>query len=186
MLKNSVRIIGGKYRSRKLSFPDSLELRPTHDRVRETLFNWLAPFVVDSVCLDLFAGSGVLGFEALSRGAKWVSFVDKNREIVDQLASNQKLLKIENCEIIAAAIPSVLKLKQRAFNIVFLDPPYQSHLLAESVALLEQQQLVETGSLVYCETARGLDWSFLPDHWELYKESCTRTLEYRLLRLKND
>src|SRR3990167_10705810 len=132
MANNSVRIIGGKWRGKKISFPPLSFLRPTHDRIRETLFNWMEPYLHDAVCLDLFAGSGVIGFEALSRGAKFVVMVDQDIEVITSLKKNLKTLSAENVEIIQAKIPAkTFKSQQKQFDIVFLDPPYFEGLRSE-------------------------------------------------------
>ena len=122
---NQVRIIGGQWRGRKLSFPDADGLRPTADRVRETLFNWLAGHIAGSRCLDMFAGSGALGFEALSRGASHCCFVDQNTAVLKQIQANCELLDATaNSEFLFADASKPIDVAD-TFDIVFLDPPFK-------------------------------------------------------------
>ncbi len=129
--QGQLRIIAGKWRSRKLAFPQQENLRPTPDRVRETLFNWLQADVPGSCCLDMFAGSGALGFEAASRGAGEVVMIEQNREAVSALTRNIKLLDAGNIRLVIADAVEWLKNNQRRFDIVFLHPPYIAGLLGK-------------------------------------------------------
>ena len=126
---NTIRIISGKFRSRRLPFPDAKGLRPTPDRVRETLFNWLQKDIHSAVCLDLFAGSGALGFEALSRGAARVVMVDSSPVVVKQLEENTRLLDISDVAIIEKDVSVSWPTFQERFSVVFLDPPFKANLL---------------------------------------------------------
>lgn len=128
----SVQIIAGQYRHRKITFVDANDLRPTGARVRETLFNWLAPVIQGKTCLDLFAGSGILGFEALSRGAKQVTFVEKNYQAAQQIQKNLDNLQITHATLLQMDYHQAL---QGQYDILFLDPPYALRLLP---TLLEQ------------------------------------------------
>lgn len=149
---NTLRIIGGKWRSRKLSFIDALGLRPTPDRVRETLFNWLQGYIHDSSCLDLFAGSGILGLEALSRGAKNVTFVEKNKQVSSQLENNITLLSA-NATLIHNDAMSYLSNPPHSFDLIFLDPPYRQGLLKQSLEIICQpnNNLLNKNALIYLE-----------------------------------
>src|SRR5262245_38024853 len=129
MKPGQVRIIAGKWRGRRLAVPDVKDLRPTPDRVRETLFNWLAPVIAGSRCLDLFAGTGVLGFEALSRGAAYVEMVDQSEKVMATLKEELAQFGANNAQIYRANVPVQLKSPSEPFNIVFLDPPYNANLL---------------------------------------------------------
>src|SRR5437764_15328823 len=129
---NRVRIIGGRWRSRILRFPPSAQLRPTPDRVRETLFNWLGQRLDGLACLDLFAGSGALGFEALSRGAARVILVERDRAIAAGLRANAGELGAVDAEVVEAEALSYLKRTSENFAIAFIDPPYSSALAAEA------------------------------------------------------
>ena len=142
-----MRIIAGKWRGRQLKVPDKQGLRPTPDRVRETLFNWLMPYIAEARCLDLFAGSGVLGFEALSRGAAYVEFVDQSIEVVKLLKDELIQFKADNANIYCANVPEQLNSLRKPFDIVFLDPPYEEKILLAVSAYLEKNNyLARVGS----------------------------------------
>ena len=150
----TLRIIGGTWRGRRLRFPPTPEIRPTPDRVRETLFNWLAPHVPGARCLDLFAGSGALGLEALSRGAAHVTFIEHSpaaaREIAARLAEwGAHAGRVEQAD----ARRFLDRTPAMPFDIVFLDPPFASALLTESAALLEEGGWMSDGALIYVERA---------------------------------
>ena len=181
MLNNKIRIIGGKWRGRKLSFPNIDGLRPTPNRVRETLFNWLAPVIQGAHCLDLFAGSGALGFEALSRGASEVIFVDDNKKIINQLKTNQALLNAQTVQIIYSTAKDYLKEAIQPFDIVFLDPPFHQGLIQTYCALLDQYHLMKPNSYVYIETEVNLKSLVLPNSWKLKKNKKAGNVYYGLL-----
>ena len=149
----TLRIIGGIWRGRRLRFPPTPEIRPTPDRVRETLFNWVAARVPGARCLDLFAGSGALGLEALSRGAAHVTFVERDpaaaREIRARLAEwGARAATVEHAD----ARAFLQQQPAASFDIVFLDPPFASRLLAEAAARLEQGGWLADGALIYVES----------------------------------
>lgn len=170
---NTIRIIGGTHRSRKIIFPDKEELRPTGDRTKETLFNWVQCKIDTAVCLDLFAGSGALGIEALSRGAQEVVFVEKNPFIAAALSNNIEMLKLTRCKVCQIdALRWVASNKiNRKFNLVFLDPPFQSGLLSKSCSVLEKSVLLAKDCLIYIEQARPIAMGGVPSAWSLKKES---------------
>lgn len=181
MKTDSCRIIGGRWRGRKVTFNDAEGLRPSTDRVRETLFNWLQAYVAGSRCLDLFAGSGVLGFEALSRGAADCVFVENNRKTVAGLRQNAESLGAENAEIIQADALRWLRETEpgQRFDLVFLDPPFASSLLEKSAAGLESRGLLAEDALVYVEHARG-DEVEIPVNWQCLKQKKAGQVIYRL------
>ena len=160
---STLRIIGGQWRSRKLQLIDAPGMRPTPDRIRETLFNWLQNDINGAKCLDLFAGSGALGLEALSRGASDVVFIEKNKTVASQLKANLQLLKSEigiiNEDALAylSALPD---LEQKSFDTIFLDPPYRKGLLESSLKLLNEKSLIHSHTLIYIEheAEESLDW----------------------------
>lgn len=159
---NVLRIIGGDWRSRKLFFLDAPGLRPTPDRIRETLFNWLQGNVYGAHCLDLFAGSGALGLEALSRGAADVVFVEKAAAVANQLKSNLALLNSSAHVIQIDALAFISeKNKMPAFDLIFLDPPYRQGLLEQSLKAIQQEKRLEDGGLLYLEheSEESFDWS---------------------------
>lgn len=181
---STVRIIGGEWRGRKLNFPEIEGLRPTPDRVRETLFNWLQSYLPGARCLDLFSGSGALGIEALSRGAASVTFVDQATEVVSQLRSNINLLKAQNAEIIAASALDWLDRRQPdqepRYDLVFMDPPFHKGLVAPICEMLERRSLLREEAMVYIETEKSLTLDTLPANWVIHREKAAGQVAYRL------
>ncbi|RKZ90521.1 MAG: 16S rRNA (guanine(966)-N(2))-methyltransferase RsmD [Candidatus Parabeggiatoa sp. nov. 1] len=168
-MKGKIRIIAGQWRGRKLQVPNKPGLRPTPDRVRETLFNWLAMQLPGSRCLDLFAGSGALGIEAASRGAKQVLLVEKEHDIVQGLKQQVATLAPDNIEIICADAMQFLQKTPSAFDIVFLDPPYERDLLSPCCTLLEQRGWLNPHALIYLEAERSLGIPSLPASWQVIR-----------------
>lgn len=180
-MHNQIRIIGGKHRGRKVSFPNTTELRPTPDRVRETLFNWIAPVLPGANCLDLFSGSGILGLEAISRGAASVMFVEKNKLIANNIEHSAGILgDILNCQIIQANVISWLATRGTSYDVVFLDPPYQSNLLPTCFELLDSNGWIQTNSYIYFESDKPQDPSIMPITWRLYREKKAGHVYYYL------
>ncbi|MBR9884244.1 MAG: 16S rRNA (guanine(966)-N(2))-methyltransferase RsmD [Oceanospirillales bacterium] len=179
-----LRIIGGQWRSRKVSFPEIEGLRPTPDRVRETLFNWLQGVTDGARCLDLCAGSGALGLEALSRGAASVTFVDRSPQVARALQANLQLLKAQNAEVITAAALDWLDARptdeSERFDLVFMDPPFRQGLIAPLCALLESRNLLAARAMIYIECERELTLPPLPSDWQLYREKQAGQVSYRL------
>lgn len=174
---NRLRIIGGQWRSRVLRFPDSEGLRPTPDRVRETLFNWLGQRLDGLSCLDLFAGSGALGFEARSRGALRVVLVERDRAVAAQLRRTAQDLGEASLEVVQADALGWLARDSSRYDIVFLDPPYAAGLLQPALAAIERH--LQPGARVYVESAEPLDVN--PDTWALIKQARAGAVHYGLL-----
>lgn len=177
-----VRIIAGQWRGRKLPVLSSQGLRPTGDRVKETLFNWLAPYIVDANCLDCFAGSGSLGFEALSRYAKAVTFIELDRKVAQQIKQNlAKLNGQQNSAVINQN--SLQFLTQNSdhsrFDIVFIDPPFHFGLAQETIDLLDLNHFLADDALIYVEVEKGKQVN-TPENWNLLKEKNTQQVSYRL------
>lgn len=181
---NTLRIIGGEWRGRKLRFADGEGLRPTTDRVRETLFNWLAPRIHGARCLDLFAGSGALGLEALSRGASEVVFVDTNPAAITALKENLALLKAENTEVIRGDGLNYLQGNSRQFDVVFLDPPFRRDLLQPALKLLAEQGWLAEGARLYLELESEESLPELPAEWELLRSKEAGQVAYHLVEVK--
>lgn len=178
---NQLRIIGGQWRGRKLSFPDVQHLRPTGDRIRETLFNWLQTEIIGAHCLDLFAGSGALGFEALSRGASQVLFVENSSKAVQQLKDNCRLLSCSELQIIQDDALRLLNTRPASkFNVVFLDPPFQFAILPKIIKLLTENGWLETGAKIYMEMDADSDAVEIPENWSLLKDKVTGQVKYQL------
>jgi len=177
---STVRIISGKWRSRRLPVLTSSGLRPTIDRVRETLFNWLTPMIQGCNCLDCFAGSGVLGIEALSRYASSATLLESKQHIVHQLISNLKLLKADNGQVIHTDTLNWLKQFGQPYDLVFLDPSFHRNLLATSIYLLEKKNWLSDVAWIYVETEIENIAINFPANWQLYREKTTRKVIYRL------
>jgi 16S rRNA (guanine966-N2)-methyltransferase len=148
---NQVRIIGGIHRGRKLRFANVAGLRPTGDRVRETLFNWLAPVIDGAHCLDLFAGSGALGLEAASRGAGQVLMLDRSPRVVEQLRANVTLMGLDQVRVLQVDALKWLRGEPRPWDLIFLDPPFDDNLLPRALPLLFDGGWLKPGGLVYLE-----------------------------------
>ena len=181
---NSVRIIGGAWRGRRVAFPDLPGLRPTPDRVRETLFNWLQHSIAGTKCLDLFAGSGALGLEALSRGAREVVFIEQAPAAARNLhAQLTRLNGLARAKILEVGAARYLRSPPQLFDIVFMDPPFGQDALTEYVPLLEAGRWVSDGSLVYMENERAAGVPRLPSHWQVLKSKSAGEVGYHLARI---
>jgi 16S rRNA (guanine966-N2)-methyltransferase len=182
--QNQVRIIGGKWRGRKLAFVSGDGLRPTGDRVRETLFNWLAPDITGARCADLFTGSGALGLEALSRGAEHCDFVDSNNAVLSQVRNHLKTFEaIERSSCHAVSALQFLQLTVAPYDIVFVDPPFKLQLVEPVCATLAQKQLLREDALVYVEMGATEPPPGVPPTWSLYREKVSGGVVYRLFRV---
>jgi len=177
--KGSIRIIAGKHRGRKLPVLMAEGLRPTTDRVKETVFNWLIPYIQDTKCLDCFAGSGSLGFEAMSRGAQKVTLLELNKTAVNQLKANKQLLKAESIDINQVNTLEYLKTNIEAYDLIFLDPPFRKQLIAQCAVLLNSGWLAEN-ALIYVEMEVNENSPQLPDNWNLLKEKIAGQVSYQL------
>ena len=174
--RNQVRIIAGQWRRHQLQFPSAADLRPTPDRVRETLFNWLGQSLEDKTCLDLFAGSGALGFEAASRAARNVVLVERDRAAHAALMANARKLRATNVEVRHQDAFAFLAADRRTFDVVFLDPPYQLVVLPELLAKLRGH--LASRSLVYLEAASLPE---IPPDYEILHQSRAGQVKYLLL-----
>ncbi|PJE08607.1 16S rRNA (guanine(966)-N(2))-methyltransferase RsmD [Legionella sp.] len=152
-MKQTVRIIGGQYRGKKLHFPDIEGLRPTPDRVKETLFNWLMHDIRDTRCLDAFAGSGALGFEAYSRGAKQVVLVEASPKIYNNLKQIASSFRSHGLTVVNANSEDYFQKTSEVFDIIFLDPPFASNYLSHCLDFIAHSNLLRQGGLVYLESA---------------------------------
>jgi len=178
---NQVRIIAGQWRGRKLSFPDVAGLRPTPDRIRETLFNWLAPRILGASCLDLFAGSGALGFEAASRGASRVVMVERAAEVVASLRDNRERLAAGMTRIVCQDAVGYLGSAPEPFDIVFLDPPFgERAVLQAAVRLLTQPGWLAPDARIYLEAPAATPLAEVPDNWLLLRDKRAGQVVFRL------
>jgi 16S rRNA (guanine966-N2)-methyltransferase len=179
--RNQLRIIAGTWRGRKLVFAPVPGLRPTPDRVRETLFNWLGLSVHGARCLDLFAGSGALGLEAASRGAAAVVLVDADPLVARTLEEQARALDARQVRIVQVACERYLRGHVEPFDVVFLDPPYRQGVLPGCMELLEQRGWLAPDAWIYLEAERGLEPP-LPANWGSYRRKSTGQVGYHLVR----
>lgn len=178
---SSIRIIGGEWRSRKLTVPDAQGLRPTPDRVRETLFNWLAPTIQGARVLDAFTGSGALFLEALSRGASTGVAIDANLDAVNNLRRNLALLQGDDAEVLRADSLHYLSNKaEQGFDIVLLDPPFHQDLLFSACQLLEDNNWLNKDAWIYTESEQAPSSLGVPSSWRLHREKHTGQVHYAL------
>ncbi len=169
-MSGKIRVIGGEWRGRKLKVGNAPGLRPTSDRLRETLFNWLVWQIEGSQCLDLFAGSGALGIEAASRGAKKVVLVEKNRLLAQTLIEQIAVLDTPKIQVIQTDAESFLRQPTTAFDIVFLDPPFQETLLTTCCQQLEQKNWLNANAHIYLEMAKDSTQLTLPTNWQIIRQ----------------
>lgn len=196
--QQQLRIIAGKWRHRKISFYADAGARPTLDRIRETVFNWLTPYVPNANCLDLFAGSGVLGIEALSRGANSTCFIDNQAQNIKCIqAALSELQHSENSENTPSMayyknlhLPRgldnlpVTATKNNQFDIIFLDPPYHTDLLQQSLVTILKLKLLTPKGIIYFEAGKKDEVDF--SNWEVLKHKSTKSLQYGLLTTSNN
>ncbi|THB72094.1 MAG: 16S rRNA (guanine(966)-N(2))-methyltransferase RsmD [Gammaproteobacteria bacterium] len=177
---NTLRIIGGEWRSRKLQFPDVKGLRPTSGKIRETLFNWLGHQIIGANILDMFAGSGALGFEAISRGAASVVMVEKDRRAAHQLKENCQILQSSKAQVVNADSIAWSAKNIELFDLVFLDPPFAEEMLKECLELCKKG-LVKLQGLVYLEAAKDYQVE-IPVEFKVVKEKSSGNVRYQLLQ----
>ncbi|WP_412460966.1 16S rRNA (guanine(966)-N(2))-methyltransferase RsmD [Pseudomonas sp. SC11] len=176
-----LRIIAGEWRSRRLAVPEGEGLRPTPDRVRETLFNWLAPYIEGAHVLDAFTGSGALVLEALSRGAADAVALDSNPAAIANLKHNLELLRCPRGQILQTdALRYLGGPAKQPFDLVFLDPPFHKDLLAEVCNLLESQQWLRDQAWIYTESEAAPSSLPMPGNWRLHREKKTGQVHYAL------
>jgi len=181
--RNRLRIIGGRWRGLRISFPDHAELRPSPDRVRETLFNWLQPVILEARCLDLFAGSGALGIEALSRGAAEVVLVERDARTARSIEDSLRRLDTTAATVVQADALRYLETPpDRPFNVVFLDPPYASGLLPDVCDKLTRTGWLAPSALVYLEAPSDTPLPPLPASWTVHRSRQAGQVGYHLLR----
>ncbi len=176
---NKVRIIGGELRSRMISLPDAEGLRPTPDRVRETLFNWLGQTLYGRTCLDLFAGSGALGFEAASRGAERVVMVERNPAVLRALQNNVKKLGCANVFVQGLDGLEFVSRDAKQYDVIFLDPPFQSDYLPRLLEILPQR--LNKNGVVYVESGAAIT---VPPPWQVVKSGKAGQVHYQLLQIE--
>ncbi len=180
--QSQLRIIGGQWRGRKLAIADVEGLRPSGDRIRETLFNWLTGDIADAYCLDCFAGTGALGLECLSRGAAETYFLEKHPLASKMLAQHLSNLTANNGKLIQQDclewIKSSSDLKNK-IDLVFIDPPFSANLWDSTISALEHSQLLANDAIIYIESPKDTLLN-TPAHWNLHREKFAGQICYRL------
>ena len=181
-----VRIVGGSLRNSRIAVADAAGLRPTPERVRETLFNWLAPVIAGARCLDLYAGTGALGIEAISRGAAEVVFVERDRALADALRANLARLKVSNARVDQREALSWLRAEhipsgRERYDVVFVDPPFSAHAWDEVLAAIEAGGRLAPQGFVYVESPHDVVPA-VPASWTLHREGRAGDVRYALHR----
>ena len=176
MKSNEVRIVGGEWRSRRIRFSPRADVRPTPDRVRGTLFNWLGQDLSGLACLDLFAGSGALGFEAASRGAKRVVMVERDRVAHEALVANREALAATQVELVRRDALEFLRGDRAQYDVIFLDPPFSEKYWSRLLPLLPPR--LGLGGRVYYESDTRAQW---PNEWEVHKEGRAGQVMFQLV-----
>lgn len=179
-----LRIIGGTLRGSRINVPNAPGLRPTSDRVRETLFNWLAPVINGARCLDLFAGTGALGIEAWSRGASSVDFVERNPRLAIALRNDLVRLRAKDTNVHATDALAFLQNDAQAYDIVFLDPPFAANLWAATARTLDVRGWLKPGAWIYIEAQNNAQVN-LPEHWLPHREAQAGDVGFALYRNGN-
>ena len=179
-MKSKLRIIAGEWRSRQLVFEDTPGLRPTPARVRETVFNWLQKDLISSECLDLFAGSGALGFEAASRGAKTVVMVENNAQACRLINENKDSLSAQQIKIVQSDVFKFLAGDPRPFDLVFLDPPFAKGMVKQTCQWLEDKGWLMPQAKVYVEVESQLALDEMPENWQCLKSKKAGEVGYYL------
>jgi len=180
--RNKVAIIAGQWRGTKLQVINVSGLRPTSARIRETVFNWLRDDIRDAVCLDLFAGSGALGFEAASRGAAMVTLVDQHPKLCQQLQATTQRLNTDRITVVRQDALYFLQTSLETFDLVFLDPPFDAKILGTVCQALEQRGTLSANAKIYIETARHAVIDRLPDNWRQLRSKTAGEVNYQLFQ----
>ena len=183
MTDGFIRLISGQWKGKKLPVKDKQGLRPTTDRTKETLFNWLMHDIRDANCLDCFSGSGSLGFEALSRYAKYCTFLELDKQVSQQLQVNLNTLNIDNAQVIQSdSLQYLNKPATLQYDIVFIDPPFNQNLAQPCIEQLEVQGYLSKNSLIYIEVENTLVSLSTPNNWSLLKEKISGQVRYQLFK----
>ncbi len=177
-----LRIVAGKWRSRLLPIPDVEGLRPTSERIRETLFNWLGPRVYGTRCLDLYAGTGALGLEALSREASQVVFVESSTRALQGLRKSIQTLEAEGADVVQGdAFEYLRRSEPESFDIVFLDPPFSDNSTDDLCRLIAERRLLRPGGFIYIEQDRQSALPDLPEGWQVTRSKTAGNVRYSLI-----
>ncbi|WP_163935414.1 16S rRNA (guanine(966)-N(2))-methyltransferase RsmD [Paraferrimonas sp. SM1919] len=182
MGSGQIRIISGQWRGRKLPIHDLEGLRPTTDRVKETVFNWLAPYMLNAKVLDAFSGSGSLGFEALSRYASHATFFELQRQAAQQLKSNLALLNCSNAEVVQTdTLKQLLTPPEQAFDLIFIDPPFNKGLVEPCLKYIAQNKWLTSDGIIYLEIEKQLQLPQLPVNWQIIKDKTAGQVRFLII-----
>ena len=179
---SKIRIIAGKFKGRKIIFPNIESTRPTTDRLRETAFNWLEAYLENATCLDAFAGSGILGFEALSRHAKSVTYIDQLKINIESILTNATKLSLRSNISTYCQDFFSLNLKTSFFNVVFLDPPYYQGLVIKALDFLIKKKWVNENTIIYIEGEKSIVPQ-LPESLKIFKQKTTKNILIALVKI---
>ncbi|UVK79430.1 MAG: 16S rRNA m(2)G966 methyltransferase [Sodalis sp. Ffu] len=179
-LTGQIRIIGGQWRGRKLPVLDSPGLRPTPARVRETLFNWLSPVIQGARCLDCFAGSGALSFEALSRHAANITLLEQDHVVSVQLDKTLELLQTQEAQVVNTDSLCWLDQPGDTYDVVFIDPPFRQKMIDKTIKLLKRHHRLASNAWIYIETETEGSIPDVPPSWRLHRENIAGQVAYRL------
>ncbi|MFT7688747.1 MAG: 16S rRNA (guanine966-N2)-methyltransferase [Candidatus Azotimanducaceae bacterium] len=185
--ERTLRVIGGTWRGRKISFAKDKAIRPSPDRVRETLFNWLQSSIFGAKCLELYSGSGILSIEALSRGAEHTTIIDQSKDALETIKLNLGLLSAVHSRFscVQGKASVWLETQTQAFDIIFLDPPFDSFELEQVLPLIKQNNLLAEQGYIYIESAQALDPSLMPKEWKVHRSKQAASVHYCLLTTAN-
>lgn len=181
MSLGKLRIVAGALRGSRIEVMDWPDLRPTSDRIRETLFNWLAPMIEGARCLDLFAGTGALGIEALSRGAASCVFVERERALAAHLKDTLDRLKLDAAQLVQEDASQWLMRSSQPFDLVFLDPPFAADLWSSTAVALQERGWLAAGAWIYVENPRD-QAPKLPGSWRLHREGQAGNVQFAVYR----
>ncbi len=179
--KNYIKIISGKFKGIKVKILKDKNIKPTLVTIRKTLFDWLNPFIKNSICLDCFAGSGILSLESISRRALHVTLIEKKYKIYKNIKNNFNKIKKKKYSIININILKWLKKKiKKKFNLIFIDPPYKNNNINLVIKLINENNLLKKKSFIYIETYKKNKLLNIPEKWILYRKKTTQNIKYQL------
>ncbi|CAL4317723.1 16S rRNA (guanine(966)-N(2))-methyltransferase RsmD [Buchnera aphidicola] len=182
---NTIKIISGYLKGRNITLINHVYLRPTLHRIRETLFNWIEKKIYNANCLDCFSGSGALSIESISRYAKYVTLIENNKKILNNIKKNIKKLNIQNIEILNVNALVWLKKTYQKYDIIFLDPPYYNNILQKSITIIDKNNLIKNTGYIYIEKDKKKNIHY-PKTWYIHKKKSTSNIDYSIYIYRNE